>query len=156
MSSTPSTTRRRLGWGAAVAMATLAVAATALPTAAADTSPSGILTLRATPPPGGFVVGSTTHLFATVGSSIFGSAMVTAADDGTCFRRFDPGMDAAGMSIEWTPTVAGTRTITLTQGKETVSETVVVAPAPPGTPTPDPETPGCQGGGSLDTGSFGS
>ncbi|MGW6374514.1 hypothetical protein ACWFRB_00440 [Rhodococcus sp. NPDC055112] len=82
---------------------------------------------------------------------------VTLSDNGTCFNSFHPGQAPSGPSYwAWTPTTAGTHTISVTQYGRTVSESVTVNPAPDGAPVPAPETPGCGGGGSLDAFNFGS
>ncbi|MFC9790803.1 hypothetical protein [Rhodococcus sp. NPDC127528] len=151
------TFRRRIGWGASGLMLAAAAVGMSVPSASAVTSPDGMLSLDASPPPGGYVVGVQAAIGGMVVGSLFDTpqARVVFSDNGTCFNSHYPGMDAAGLSVWWTPTTAGTHTISLTQYGKTVSETVTVNPAPDGTPVPTPETPGCQGGGSIDSGSLG-
>lgn len=152
--SASRTFRRQIGLGASCLMIAAATVGMSAPSASAATSPDGKLSLIATPPPGGYVVGVSANigLDGIVGSMypIPQGSWVTLSDNGTCFNSYWPGMDPTGSGSEqWTPTTAGTHAISVTHWGRTVSETVTVSPAPDGAPVPTPETPGCNGGGSL-------
>ncbi|MFG1783869.1 hypothetical protein ACGFIU_15650 [Rhodococcus oryzae] len=153
---------RRIGWGASGLMMVAAAVGMSVPSASAATSPDGWLSLDVFPPPGGYVVGVKTDVTVggVVGSMFPGlppQSRVTLSDNGTCAYSYWPGQAPSGPSYwPWTPTTAGTHTISVTQYGRTVSETVTVNPAPDGAPVPTPETPGCSNAGSIDTGSLGS
>ncbi|MFC4602169.1 hypothetical protein [Rhodococcus kronopolitis] len=84
------------------------------------------------------------------------SGWVTLTDNGACFNSYWPGNAPTGYSSHpWMPTTDGAHTISVTHGGKTVSETVMVGPAPDGAPVPTPEAPGC-GSGSLDAVGLGS
>ncbi|MFI6430301.1 hypothetical protein [Rhodococcus oryzae] len=150
---------RRIGWGASGLMMVAAAVGMSVPAASAATSPDGWLAVDVFPPPGGYVVGVRADITVEgVGGSMFPlpQSRVTLSDNGTCVYSFLPGQAPSGFSyLSWVPTTAGTHTISVTQYGTTVSETVTVNPAPDGAPVPTPETPGCSGGGSIDTGSLG-
>lgn len=143
-----------------VALAGAAIAFGTVASASAATSPDGTLSLDASPPPGGYVVGVNASIVVEgIGGAMFPvpQSRVTLSDNGTCFNSYYPGHAPSGFSYQsWTPATAGTHTISVTQYGRTVSETVTVSPAPDGAPVPTPETPGCGGGGSLDAFGFGS
>ncbi|AQA25153.1 hypothetical protein BTZ20_0149 [Rhodococcus sp. MTM3W5.2] len=149
----------RIGWSASGLMMVAAAVGMSVPSASADTSPDGWLALDVSPPPGGYVVGVKANITVEgIGGAMFPvpQSRVTLSDNGTCVYSFYPGQAPPGFSyMSWVPTTAGTHTISITQYGATVSETVTVNPAPDGTPVPTPETPGCSGGGSIDTGSLG-
>ncbi|MEV6102016.1 hypothetical protein [Nocardia sp. NPDC051981] len=149
--STSSATVRRIGRGAVGLMAAAAMVGLTTATASADSA----MTINA--PAGGFVVGTDVDIDGTVSPTLFSLPWerVTFRDNGTCFFSGFQGF-TVGIHVKWTPATAGAHTITLTQGKLLASQTVTVAAAPAGTPVPTPATYGCDGAGSIGTGSFGS
>ncbi|MFF0609621.1 hypothetical protein ACFYUD_13190 [Nocardia tengchongensis] len=150
--STGSAIARGIGRSAVVLMATGALAGLATSSASASE-----VAVTLTAPAGGYVVGAKVMIDAKVSPTLFGLPWerVTLRDNGTCFFSGFQGF-MVGFYTTWIPTTAGSHVITLTQGLQSASQTVTVADAPPGTPTPTPGTYGCDGAGSIGTGSFGS
>ncbi|MVU77069.1 hypothetical protein GPX89_07385 [Nocardia sp. ET3-3] len=155
--SSSSMLRRRIGWGASSLMA--AVAMVGWGTAAASV-PQSYVALQVPAPAGGFVVGTSTEVHASVlgtGMPFLPNMQVTFTDNGTCFDSMYPlNVDESDVRATWTPTTPGIHTLTVTQGGGSATQTVTVAAAPAGTKVPTPSTPGCGGSGSAGSGSFGS
>ncbi|WP_327145145.1 hypothetical protein [Nocardia sp. NBC_01327] len=146
-----SVTGRRIGWGITGVMTIAAVAAIVAPPAFAD-----VTQLDVSSGGGTLVVGSTYQLRAKAEN--FDSQPVMFRDNGSCIgsRPTTSQNTGALVIIDWTPTSAGTHTITATQAgvAKSVRVEVIAAAGQPAAPAATPS--GCGGGGSIGSGSAGS
>lgn len=165
--STSSGQRHRISWGAKAFMAAMATTVVLAPSASA-----GGINMHLTEVPTGYVVGTDYIISMSGDGTEKHDERIVLTDNGQCFAALwrrgsadsgsGTGFAAKALSAYWTPTSAGTHTITATTAGSTESRTVTAVAAPAGTPPPaatDPNSNGCDNttnpfGSKPSTGSF--